>query len=258
MPVSTTVFNLKVLQKAGLIRVNERLNARGKEKIISRKIDLVTIDLMQHSSSQYEVYCADIPIGSYFDIHPVAPCGLANEDGNIGKFDNIDTFFSPERAEAQLLWMSGGWVEYRIPNGAIKGREVVSLSIIIELCSEAPNYNNNWLSDITFWVNGIEVCTFLCEGDYGGRRGRLNPKWLHDSSTQFGVITNISVTENVVYINETGVAGLKISKLMLDEGDYISLRIGNKDDAKNVGGFNIFGEKMGDYSQNILFKVDYK
>jgi len=46
--------------------------------------------------------------------------------------------------------------------------------------------------------------------------------------------------------------------LNIEKDDYFTLRIGVKPDAKNLGGINLFGEKFGDYQQNIMMRIDYK
>ena len=51
---------------------------------------------------------------------------------------------------------------------------------------------------------------------------------------------------------------MKLSQLHLGENDYFTIRIGIKPDAENVGGFNIFGEKFGDYEQAINVRVEHK
>jgi predicted transcriptional regulator len=38
---------------------------------------------------------------------------------------------------------------------------------------------------------------------------------------------------------------------------YLSIKIGNKKDAKNMGGFNLFGKKFGDYEQDLVLTLVY-
>jgi predicted transcriptional regulator len=65
------------------------------------------------------------------------------------------------------------------------------------------------------------------------------------------------VTADGSYIDEKKTMKVSIKDLGLGKNDYISIRIGIKDDAKNIGGINIFGDKFGDYPQHILMKIDY-
>ncbi len=257
VPVTTVHFNINVLEQAGLVRVIEKVASRGKEHVVSRKVDWVVFDLMMHRKPKTTTHTYRLPIGSYFDAKIVPPCGMASENGIIGEFDSPAVFLLGGRSEAQILWASGGSLEYRVPNDFLKnGGTVKSLSVSLELCSEIPNYQNDWCSDITFWLNDVELCTYTSPGDFGGRRGRLNPPWWSEGNTQYGLLVNITLKENVVYLNEVGVASVKAEKLRLGEGDYFTFRLGVKANAKNNGGFNLFGEKFGDYAQSIIVTVD--
>lgn len=48
-----------------------------------------------------------------------------------------------------------------------------------------------------------------------------------------------------------------LSDLQLEKRPYITLRIGNKPDSEFVGGFNIFGQKFGDFGQDINLSFIY-
>jgi len=257
VPVTTVHFNVNVLEEAGLVSVIENAAARGKEHVVSRKADSVVFDLMMHRRPVLNKHVFRLPIGSYFDAKILAPCGMASERGVIGEFDSPDVFLSGARMGAQILWISGGMLEYRVPNSCLKlGKPLQSLSISCELCSEMPNYNNDWRSDITFWLNGEELCTYTSPGDFGGRRGIHNPDWWSNVNTQYGLLVNITAKENAVYLNGVGVAGFNPKKLNLAEGEYFTLRIGIKPNAKNYGGLNLFGSKFGDYAQDIVVTID--
>ena len=71
----------------------------------------------------------------------------------------------------------------------------------MELCSEAPGYNAQWPSDITFSVNGTEIGTYTCPGDLGARRGRLTPNVWPIGLTQYGFMTGVSLRKDGCYIN---------------------------------------------------------
>ena len=43
----------------------------------------------------------------------------------------------------------------------------------------------------------------------------------------------------------------------MDENHFITMRIGIKEDAVNVGGVSLFGENFGDYPQDIILKLDF-
>lgn len=259
IPLSNAAFHVKHLQEAGMVNVQEKPASRGMTKIISRKIDEIVIkctvpqDVSTTTNTQLS-----IPIGSFTDCKAVPTCGMASAENMIGVDDTPGIFFSPERVNAQIIWLAEGYLEYKIPNYYLMHEEPTELVFSMELCSEVPNYRNDWTSDITFWVNGKELCTWTSPGDFGGRRGRLNPEWWSDVSTQYGLLKTVRVNDHGVYMDEHKKSSVKISELHLEEGDYFTLRIGIKPDAENVGGLNIFGEKFGDYEQGINVRIEHK
>ncbi len=258
LPISTVSFHLNILRKAGFINVFVKRNTRGNAKIVSRQIDTLTLGFhTERRQSENKHFSMEIPIGSFCDAQVEAGCGMANTTGIIIADDTPGVFFAPERHSAQILWFSKGYVEYRVPNYMLKGREVNAVVFSMELCSEAPNYRSEWESDITFWLNGQEVATYVSPGDFGGRRGRLNPEWWSDYSTQYGMMKSLRVTKECVLLDETPVSTLNIQKLGLLEGEFITLRIGIKKDARHQGGLNLFGERFGDFSQGLVYSVDY-
>ena len=70
-------------------------------------------------------------------------------------------------------------------------------------------------------------------------------------------MNTIKVTNEFTYLNENIASGQTIEKLGITKGDYFTLRIGIKDNAKHVGGLNLFGEKFGDYAQGLVYSADY-
>ena len=67
----------------------------------------------------------------------------------------------------------------------------------------------------------------------------------------------IGVTKYGSFIDETKASDTNIDQLALNDFDYIKFKIGIKEDAKNQGGLNLFGERFGDYPQNIVMTVYY-
>ena len=50
---------------------------------------------------------------------------------------------------------------------------------------------------------------------------------------------------------------VNIENININGGYYISFIIAVNENSKHVGGVNIFGEKFGDYSQDIIMRVHY-
>lgn len=258
LPISTVSFHINILKKAGLITLTVKRNSRGNAKLVSRQIDRLSIDFITESRvSKRQRFVQEIPLGSFTDAKVEAGCGMASEHGIIVADDMPGAFYSPQRVDAQIIWFSKGYLEYRIPNYMLKDKVVNEVTLSMEICSEAPNYNNEWESEIAFSINGVEVATYLSPGDFGGRRGRLNPDWWSDYSTQFGIVKTLRITQDCIYLDATPVSTYNIEKLRLQEGDYFVFRIGVKENSRHKGGMNIFGEKFGDFAQGLMYMVDF-
>lgn len=259
-PLSTTSFHISLLKKAQLININATRGIHGSAKVVSRKFDRVTFD-MDDMSEQVEQemnsISLEIPVGSYTDCKASNICGIASDTEIIGVDDMPSAFYLPERVNAGIVWFSEGYVEYRIPNYYLYGHRAQIINISFELCSEAPNFNMDWPSDITLWLNGKEICTYTSKGDFGDRRGHLTPSWWSSFSTQYGLLKTFKVDGYGVYIDENQINELPIDELNLESDTHFTLRIGIKDDAKNKGGLNIFGKTFGDYAQDIIVRIDY-
>lgn len=256
VPVSTVSNHVVILEEADLIRTERQNGIRGVMKLCSRKKDQIFITLGKTSQGGVESLFQNMPIGQYTDCKIQPVCGLVNSTHIIGGQDDPAVFYDTERIHAQLLWFQRGYVEYRFSREALNRRRATCLEISFEACSEAPNYRKDWPSDITVWVNGVELGTWHCPGDMGGRRGRYSPEFWPLSSTQFGMLKHWKVDESGTMLDDQLISSVTLSQLKLDENPYIGLRIGIREDAQHQGGMNLFGERFGDYNQAIIMRLD--
>ncbi|NLK27265.1 MAG: helix-turn-helix domain-containing protein [Clostridiales bacterium] len=254
---SSAALHVNILEKAGLINTEVQPGTRGAIRLCSRKNDVVTISLDNVSQNVNQVISVNMPIGAYTDCEIYSTCGIADENGIIGHEDSTQCFYLPERLSAQILWSSGGYVEYKFPNQLPKRSDLKRVGLSLEICSEAPNYRENWKSDITVWINGVDCGTWVSPGDFGARRGRITPPSWVAGNTQYGLLTTWEVRKDGCYINENRVGDTNIDMLGVKDKEPLIVRIGNKKDAKHIGGFNIFGEKFGDHAQNIVLSMEY-
>lgn len=260
IPISSTALHIKVLEDSGIVITQSMPGLRGSQRVCGLKINQVTMTLLnqQENFPKDNIYTETMPIGNYFDCKITAPCGIASENTFLSSEDSVYGFYSPEKHTAQILWFTQGYLEYRFPNIQMqKLKHIKSLEFSMEICSEAPGYNNSWKSDITFWINGKEIGFFTSPGDYGGRRGKQTPQWWDNNMTQFGVLKSLSITEEGTFLDGEFFSPLTLSDFSLRDNPYISFKLGVKEDAHYVGGLNLFGEKFGDYAQNILMKIIY-
>lgn len=257
LPASSTTFHLKILEQAGLIRMEEQPGTRGSMKLCTRKIDHLSIDLTDCNPDIGEIYSAEMPVGAFSSCEVAPTCGLYSVNGMIGNEDHEHCFYLPERIKAGLLWSSSGYVEYKFANGVPKNHAAKQISISLELCSEAPGYRGDWKSDITMWINGIDCGTWTCPGDFGDRKGRLSqPEWTF-GGTQYGMLMTWTVNDSGCFINGKKAENYRIEELGLMNSPFVSVKIGNKPNAVHLGGFNIFGRNFGDYDQEVLLTIQY-
>lgn len=257
IPASSTAFHLKILEEAGLVRMEEQPGTRGSTKLCSRKLDSISVQFNKDDTDVKETFSMEMPIGMYSECRVVPTCGLFGPEGIIGSEDQEHSFFLPDRGKAEILWSSAGYVEYRFANGLQQKEDIKRLWLSMEICSEAPGYKEDWKSDITVWINGVDCGTWTSMGDYGERRGRLTRDIWPNGGTQYGKLVSWEVKKDGCYINGDRVRDVTMDALDLMGKPYVTVRIGNKPEAEYIGGFNLFGKHFGDYEQDIIFSLEY-
>lgn len=257
IPPSSAAMHVKILEKAELIRLEEQPGTRGSMKLCTRKPDYLSISLLSRNRNINEIASVELPVGAFSSCKVMPTCGLFSLNGSIGMEDTLNSFYLRERLEAQLFWTSAGYVTYRFANTVPRKQIPKRISLSMEICSEAPNYRENWKSDITVWMNGVDCGTWTSPGDFGSRRGRLNPSSWLDGGTQYGLLMTWEVRQDGAYINEEKKGDVRTEDLEIMDKPYIEVKIGNKEDAKYVGGFNLFGKGFGDYAQDLILSIEY-
>jgi len=257
IPQSTVKQHINILEDAELIETYLRSASRGTEKVCAGIYQSLKFDLTPPVKKQQPYTEISMPIGCYSDFDVAAPCGLASYANVIGKQGEVSSFYDPERVDAQLLWFTEGYVEYRFAKKIPPNAQLNSLSLSLEVCSEAPGYNNDFPSDLTVWINDLEVGTWTSPGDFGGERGNLTPAWWVTESTQYGHLKTWRVTEEGSFIDDKGVSNVNLTDLNICVRSFISVRVGIKPDAANSGGINLFGRQFGNFPQDIVLRVMY-
>lgn len=258
IPTSTAALHVETLEDAGLIRTEFEPANRGLQKVCARMYDQIILDLPVKEEPPEQAVEMSMPIGAFVECQATPTCGLLSETGIIGLLDDPASFYEPSRVSAQLLWFQQGYVEYRFPNRLPAGTHPESLRLSMEICSEAPLYNLDWPSDITIWINGVEIGTWTSPADFGGEPGRLTPEWWTPRNTQYGLLKFWHVNEQCSEIDGMKVSNVRLRDLKLTESSYISVRIGVKPDANHVGGLNLFGSKFGNYPQDLILRIGHR
>jgi len=258
IPQSTAVVSIKVLKAAGLVDIEMAPGRKGSQKICSLPYDEVVIQLpsMNREVDDRTVE-VQMPVGLYTDFEVSPPCGLCSREKIIGFLDVPSSFLSPERSTAELVWFEKGFLEYKFPNNMPKGEELKSLGVVMEVCSEVPGTSKQWPSDITIWINGVEVGTWTSPGDFGDKRGKLTPAWWKLAGSQYGLLKSWNVTHNGSFIDGIEFSNVKLKDLEIHDHTSVKVRIGIKEGSKNVGGINVFGKGFGNYAQDILLRMEF-
>ena len=256
LPISSVTQHTNVLNEAHLIYIEYKPNQKGFVKLCSKTLNSMKIIFEDwFSQDNVEETIFEIPIGNFSEFNVIPPCGMTGKHSPIGDFDTISSFYHPNRHKAELLWFSSGNITYRFP-AIDTTKKVMSISFSMEICSETLYSRNDWPSDITFWVNGIELLTWTSPGDFGGRRGKFTPDYWFINSTQYGLLKNITIDAAGIYLDDILInTNNNIYNINLYEKNYIELKIGIKPDAIHKGGINLFGKNFGDHKQSIILKV---
>lgn len=257
LAMSTTSFHVSILKKNGLVKIVAAPNKKGNEKNVSLNVEKATIFFSGLKNEETSSCYFDLPIGSYSSSNITPPCLINTKRNTITPIDNPAVFKSPEHIKAQLISFSKGYLEYTILTEKFKRKQIQSIKISLELCSECPNFNSNWKSDITFWINDLEIGDYRSYGDYGGRMGKYSPSWWSSTSSNFGNMVSIEVNNLGSYINGKEISTMTLNHFDICSQEYFTFKIGIKDDAKYVGGINLFGKDFGDYAQDIQIIITY-
>lgn len=259
LPLSTVTVNIQKLEEADLIACENVPGVRGMQKICSLKYETLIFSMRPASvtTAILNTKQIEMPIGQYVTFDAEIPCGLAGIKNLIGKIDDIRNFYSPEHVQAQLIWFKKGFLEYHFPDETPVNATIQSLEFSAEICSEAPGHNNKWPSDITIWVNSVELGTWTSPGDFGGKAGKFTPKWWPQTSTQYGMLKTWKIDDRGTFLDNEKISTVTLKEIMASKKPFISIKLGVKSDAGHVGGMNLFGKNFGNYQQDLLLQIHY-
>ena len=257
MPASTATLHVATLEESGLVKTEMQPGVRGLQKVCARAHDVLVIELPRNEQPAEQTFVLSMPVGAYVAFQVTPPCGLASQQGIIGLLDDPVSFYEPDRLQAQLLWFRHGYVEYRFPNRLPHAAALDSLTLSLEVCSEAPLHHGDWLSDITLWINGVEVASWTSPADFGGEGGLLTPEWWEEWNSQYGLLKVWQVNQEGSFVDGTQASTVTVGELGIADQSFIAVRVGVKQDAPHQGGVNIFGRNFGNYPQDLILRLRY-
>jgi predicted transcriptional regulator len=249
--------HIQKLETAGIIGSESVSGVRGRRKVCRLLAESITLHFKKPELPDRNQYAVTVPIGQYSNYQIKATCGLASETGIIGMFDDPRYFSDPEHVKARHLWFASGYVEYRIPNFLVGSQRVTIMSVSLEVCSEAPGFNESWPSDLTFYINDVRLGTWTCPGDFGSNPGVYTPNWWR-LGTQHGLLKSVSVRPDGAYIDGIKLSDVSTKVLAIGVGEEIRFKIACHETAEHCGGISLFGKQFGNYDQEIEVTVHHE
>ncbi len=248
--------HIKKLENCGLVTTSGEAAGHGNQKICSVPIDKILINIVPSDPTE-SLYQTEIKVGHYSSYSALPTCGLSTSEQLIGAVDDPRYFAHPDRFNADILWFTTGYVEYDIPNFIPLAQKITQLAISVELSSEAPGINNDWPSDISFYLNYKQIGMWTSPGDFGDVQGIFTPDWWFPNWNQYGLLKLIVINRYGTFID-----GLKISDVSIDEFNLtstskIKFRFAVDKDAEHPGGLTLFGKTFGNYAQDIKVGINY-
>ncbi|MCR5740594.1 MAG: winged helix-turn-helix transcriptional regulator [Lachnospiraceae bacterium] len=248
--------HIKKLEDCELITISNESSGHGNRKICSVKQDKLLVDF-EKPIDDANTFATQIKVGQ-FTSHNVYPtCGMATNRSLIGELDDVRYFDHPDRFQADIVWFTKGYVEYTIPNLIPRNNKISQIAISMEISSEAPGINEDWPSDISFYINDHLVGVWTLPGDYGDVRGLFTPDWWLPNWNQYGLLKLLVINRKGTFVDGLKVSNVTAADLELDYTSTIRLRLAVEDDAKHIGGLTLFGKTFGNYDQDINVSLSY-
>lgn len=249
--------HIKKLEECGLISASNDSSGHRNQKLCSLIQDRILVEI-EKPIDLSNVYNTSIKVGQFSSHNICLTCGLATSSFVIGELDDVRYFDHPDHFNADIMWFTKGYVEYIIPNLIPRNQKITQLSLSAEISSEAPGINNDWPSDISFYINDTLVGTWTSPGDYGDVRGMFTPEWWPQNWNQYGLLKLLVINHKGTFIDGLKISDITTSELKLDYTSTIRFRIAVEEDSAHVGGLTIFGKSFGNYDQDIVVSINYE
>ncbi|NLO85716.1 MAG: winged helix-turn-helix transcriptional regulator [Clostridiales bacterium] len=250
--------HIRKLEESGIIKVSSEHGSHGNQKLCSVEVDKILIDVMSgDNAADPKSYTVEIPIGHYNNYAVSPTCGLSTTKHLIGEVDDPRYFAHPDHVKAGILWLTKGFVEYRIPNMIPAGQKLDRLMLSFEISSEAPGVNDNWPSDIQFYLNDRCIGKWTSPGDFGDVHGVFTPDWWYPHWNQYGLLKMLVVNQSGTFIDGLRISEVTAADLNLCHQGELKLRFAVDEQSGHVGGLTLFGQGFGNYNQEISAQIHY-
>ncbi len=245
--------HLKTLKEAGLIILSNGTGENWKQKYVSLTTDIISIHFPQKIFPELSKIRESVKIGHFIDFQATPSCGMATVDNIIGKIDDPKSFLNQERVNANIIWLSQGFIEYKIPKPLQNGDDIALLDINMELASEFPISNNTWPTNLKIILNQVPIANVVIPGNFSDVRGQHTPEWWADDFSQYGLLKHIRINQHDTSVDGEKVSDYNLKDTHIEDEDFITLRIETDLYQNRYGGLTLFGSKWGNHSQDINF-----
>lgn len=249
--------HIRKLEECGVVAVSNDPNGHGNQKLCHVIPDKLLIQVKSAPLRPENTCSVDLKVGRYSSCQVYPTCGLATADRLIGAVDDYRYFSHPDHFDADILWFTRGFVEYQVPNFAPPRRHITQIAVSAELSSEAPGINNQWPSDISFYINDTFVGIWTSPGDFGDVRGIFTPDWWFPNWNQYGLLKMLTVNDQGAFMDGLKISDVCIADLKLEQTPMFNLRFAVEQTASHIGGLTIFGKTFGNYAQDVQVSLGY-
>ena len=250
--------HMKKLEETGIVKVLTEHEGHGNQKLCRVNVDKILVEIeSRETEGRKNIYNTEVNVGHYSDYEVYPTCGLATDTALVGEVDDPRYFAHPDRIKARILWFTKGYVEYRIPNLLPGATKIEQIALSLEIGSEAPGTNNDWPSDISFYLNDEKIGTWTSPGDYGDVRGIFTPDWWLPNWNQYGLLKMLVIIREGTFVDGLKISDVDIERFHLDYKSSIRFKLQVEESARNIGGITIFGRGFGNYNQDIKVRIAY-
>lgn len=248
--------HISVLEKNGIVESKMAKGIHGQLKIcMLKRNDVVLVFNPVKDGFIRNSVTKSLPIGSFYDFHVSAPCGLTTSDKIIGFVDDPSTFYYEKKDTIELMWFTSGYLAYHVPLFDIELKRLASIEFSLELCAEYPGYKMHWPSTVHFELNGFSLGDTTLLGDFGDRKGLLTPSWWN-LGTEYGRQVTINISAHGTSINGEHTSSTTLQGVLAQTTEALTFKLATSQEYPK-GGLNIFGRKFGDYPQDINIRFAY-
>lgn len=248
--------HISQLEAEGIVRCENVPGARGIQRLCSLHMFGCVLNMKPERSTDLAT-SLEIPVGQYTKWSVEPTCGFSTVQSVIGEVDDPRYFADPKHIAANIVWWGRGFLSYDIPNYMNGRQRVKQITLQMEICSEAPGYNESWPSDIYFSINGTVLGFWTSPGDFGARNGVLTPAWWN-YGTQYGMLKTLCVNDKGSFIDGIALSDITVDQLRIEYGKPIEFKLESPAEAVNPGGVVLFGRGFGNYDQDIVVTIEYE